>query len=79
MRAGLSTVWSAQALMSGSALNAMTARVPRAVILAHCAIESGYGVGGHNRFFSASSSWVASTYPARAAPKQGIRPGSAAR
>src|SRR3954469_14631723 len=57
--------------MSGSELNERVARAPRAVILAHPAIEFPYGVGGQSRFFSASSSRVASTYPASAAPKQG--------
>ena len=51
--------------------NDFAARAPRTFIRAHSAIELPYGVGGQSRFFSASSSRVASTYPTTAAPKQG--------
>jgi hypothetical protein len=71
MRAGLSATVSPHALMSGSDPNDIVARAPRTFMVAHVANVLPYGVGGHSRFFSASSSRVASTYPASAAPKQG--------
>ncbi len=41
--------------------NDIAARVPRTFILAQSAIVLPYGDGGHSRFFSSSSSRVAST------------------
>ena len=61
MRAGLSATVSAHASMSGSDPNDAAARAPRTFMCAHSAGVSGYGVGGQSRFFSASSSRVAST------------------
>ncbi len=68
-RAGLSATPSAQALMSGSAPNDAAARVPRTFIVAQSARVLPYGEGGHSRFFSASSSRVASTYPTSGRPE----------
>ena len=47
--------------MSGSAENAIAARVPRTFMRAQPAIVSEYGEGGQIRFFSSSSDRVAST------------------
>ena len=57
--------------MSGSELNDVEFRMPRTFILAQSARVLPNDDGGHSRFFSSSSSRVASTYPASAAPKHG--------
>ncbi len=71
MRAGLSATRSDHALMSGSAPNDIEFRMPRTFIVAQSVRVLPYEDGGHSRFFTSSSSRVASTYPANAAPKQG--------
>ena len=58
---------SAQSLMAGYAVKD-DARLPSTCWRAQSAGVLENGAGGQSRFFSASSSSVASTYPARAAP-----------
>ena len=67
MRPGLSETPSAQSLMVGYAVKD-DARLPSTCWRAQSAGVLENGAGGQSRFFSASSSSVASTYPARAAP-----------
>ena len=67
MRPGLSETWSAQFLIVGYAVKD-DARLPSTCWRAQSAGVLENGAGGQSRFFSASSSSVASTYPTRAAP-----------
>ena len=57
--------------MSGSEPNDIEFRMPRTFIVAQSVRVLPNDDGGHSLFFSPSSSRVASTYPASAAPKHG--------
>ena len=57
--------------MSGSEPNDIEFRMPRTFIVAQSVRVLPKDEGGHSLFFSTSSSRVASTYPASAAPKHG--------
>src|SRR3954469_20299895 len=70
-RAALTATRLDQSLMSASALNDATLRMPTMFIRAQSNRLLPNEAGGHRRFFSSSPLLVASTYPAIAAPKQG--------